>query len=140
MIMNALKNIYLILFLALSITLVSCDDEDDPITKSRTEMLTAGVWTGDKVIEDGEDVTDIWRESSNPWDMQKYSIEFLEDGTYIQRYEGQPDQSGTWEFIRDEEFIEFNGVEKVEVGTLENDELQLIYDREGVEQEHFFVR
>jgi hypothetical protein len=136
--MNTLKNFYLVLILAFSVTLVSCDDDDDGGgATSKMDMLTAGIWTGNQALEDGQDVSAIWRDGG--WDIKKYSLNFSENGTYTYTYEGN-EQQGTWRFTRDEQYVKFNNAEEAQLSTLNENKLNLIYDMNGVSQELRFVR
>jgi hypothetical protein len=136
--MNTLKHFYLFLVLLFSFTFISCN-EDDSIgeEKTNTEVLTAGIWTGNRALSDGKDVTESWK---SDWDISKYSMKFSEDGTYTYTYDGNA-QQGIWRFTRGEQYIKFNNAEEVQVSVLEAQKLNLIYDRQsGIAEELRFVR
>lgn len=137
--MNPLKHIYKLFILVFAVTFMGCDDDEvTPVTEeTRMEMLTSGVWAGNKVISDGKDVSEAWKAD---WDVKKYSFEFFEDGNYIQRYQGMPDQRGTWRFTRGEDFIKFNDAEEVQIKNLTANNLHLIYTKGTSSEEHLFVK
>ncbi len=91
------------LFAALfMVTMVSCDDDDDDNvdpTASNTELLTAGVWTGNKVFFNGNDVTELAKDQI---DVSTTTVKFETNGTYTGTIPGRTEASGTWEFTNDE--------------------------------------
>ncbi|MER2997128.1 lipocalin family protein [Pontibacter populi] len=83
-----------------TVTMVSCDDDDDDndVDPGKEAMLTAGVWTGDKIYYQGADFTE---QLSGFLDIKSATVDFNADGTYTGNLDGDS-ESGTWEFTNNE--------------------------------------
>ncbi|MBB6612020.1 hypothetical protein H7F15_13300 [Pontibacter sp. Tf4] len=136
--MNKLHLRYLLCAVLLPLFLVSCgnDDDDDPAdnVSPNVALLTAGVWTGDAIIIEGEDVTDEILEDQE-FDFRLYTTEFERDGTYNESYDGDTQVDGKWEFQNDERIIVFEKGTATEyyVVVAKLDEDEFFYVQEGVE-------
>ncbi|WP_162426999.1 hypothetical protein [Pontibacter pudoricolor] len=133
--MNKFQLRYFLCLLVLPFLMASCgkDDDDDDVSPN-ISMLTAGVWTGDAIIIEGEDITDEILESDG-FDWTLYTTEFEREGTYNESYVGDPQIDGIWEFQNNERIIVFDkGTDKeyyVVIAKLDDNEF--FYVQDGVE-------
>jgi hypothetical protein len=100
--MKQLKFLSYLMAALVMITTVGCDDDDDDDIdpgSTKSEMLTAGVWQGDKVYYQGTDFTDLIK---NELDITKTTIKFNSNGTYRATISGEPEETGTWKFMANE--------------------------------------
>ncbi|MER2997127.1 hypothetical protein [Pontibacter populi] len=129
---------YFLIALLFPLFLVSCDDDDDDVNPN-VSMLTAGVWAGNAIYFNDEDVTDEILEDEG-FDWTLYTSEFKRDGTYNEKYDGDVVAEGKWEYQNNDRVIVFDetgGDEyTVVISKLDNDELFYVYG--GVE--YRFVR
>jgi hypothetical protein len=103
-----MKNIRLITLLFLSlfaITLAGCDNDDEDKDPSKTDLLTAGLWTGNSVYVQGQDITQLLRDSSK-FEIKDLSTRFDKNGEYRETL-GRT-LVGTWEFANNEQSILFD--------------------------------
>lgn len=130
---------YFLIALLFPLFLVSCGDDDDDDVNPNVSMLTAGVWTGNAIYFNDEDVTDEILEDEG-FDWTLYTSEFKRDGTYNEKYDGDVVAEGKWEYQNNDRVIVFDetgGDEyTVVISKLDNDELFYVYG--GVE--YRFVR
>ncbi|MCJ8166633.1 hypothetical protein MKJ04_17440 [Pontibacter sp. E15-1] len=102
----------LLIALCLLVTLASCDKEkDEEVEPSRTELLTANNWKGDRILVAGTDAANYPNAGDFVPDPKSLSITFKTDGTYAASYvqNGQTiPASGNWEFSSDEQSITGN--------------------------------
>lgn len=91
-----MKNLKFLTYLfaaLLMFTTVSCSDDDDDkdLSPDKEALLTAGVWTGNKIFVGGQDFTSIYGDPST------VTMTFDDDGTYTLNIDGDV-KEGTWEF------------------------------------------
>jgi hypothetical protein len=94
-------------------------DEGPNFSLRSKKSRLVNVWVIDKVIQDGEDVTEMIKES-NP----NYSMDIRKDNTVIiTQYDedlGQMvENKGKWEFSKDKEEVEFSDDETGQISTEE---------------------
>jgi hypothetical protein len=94
-------------------------DEGPNFSLRSKKSRLVNVWVFDKVIQDGEDVTEMIKEI-NP----NYSIDIRKDNTFIiTQYDedlGQMvEDKGKWEFSKDKEEVEFSDDETGQISTEE---------------------
>ncbi|NDK55945.1 hypothetical protein [Pontibacter fetidus] len=82
------------------------DDDDDNATPN-LKYLTDGDWTGDAIYLDGVDVTDEILDEQG-FDITEYLLVFERDGSYLERYNGQIQAEGKWEFDNSERIIVYD--------------------------------
>ena len=93
--------ITLAIFLGMLILSACNKYPDGPKLSLRSKMARArGEWSIDKVIENGNDVTNVFF-SFYP----NYLMILDKDGKYTERASGYPDEHGKWEFQRNKEDI-----------------------------------
>ncbi|SFU38301.1 lipocalin family protein [Pontibacter akesuensis] len=93
----------------LMLTFASCGDDDDDDNNpapSNTELLTGGMWTGDKIFINGSDFTGTAK-SQFGYDVTQATLNFDDNGTYTFTYDDDDSntETGTWEFTNDEKSI-----------------------------------
>ncbi|MBC5774987.1 lipocalin family protein [Pontibacter sp. KCTC 32443] len=138
--MNRYQLRYFLLAILFPLFLVSCGDDDDDDVSPNIAQLTAGEWTGDAIIVDGEDITDELLEEEEPFDFRQYTSQFERAGTYNESYQGRTVAEGDWEYQNNDRIIVFDeGTSReyyVVIAKLDDDEL--FYVQDGVE--YRFVR
>jgi hypothetical protein len=106
--MNRYQLRYFLCAILFTFFLAGCgkDDDDDNATPN-LKYLTDGDWTGDAIYENGEDVTDLILNEQG-FDITQYLLEFERDGSYLERYNGQIQAEGEWEFDNGERIIVYD--------------------------------
>ncbi|MFD2245294.1 hypothetical protein [Pontibacter ruber] len=139
-----MKNLRLITLLFLSffvVTLASCDDDDEDKDPSRTDLLTAGLWTGNSVYYQGQDVSQFLRDSAQ-FEIKDLTTRFDKNGEYRETL-GRT-IVGTWEFANNEQDIIFdkgtNNELTVNVTRLTATEFYYEQDFQGTILEFRFLR
>ncbi|MCC9168385.1 lipocalin family protein [Pontibacter harenae] len=121
------------LLFALSILsfLTSCEKDEEDSELSRTELLTAETWNGDRILIGGQDAADYPGAANLVPDPKSLRITFNTDGTFTGQYtqNGQTiPASGNWELSEDEQTItgDFFGLaSEAEIETLTTSNLNL---------------
>lgn len=138
-----MKNVRLITLLLLSLFILilpSCDKDEDK-EPSKTDFLTAGVWTGNSVYVQGQDVTQFLRDSAQ-FEIKDLSTRFDKNGEYRETF-GRT-VVGTWEFINNEQSILFDkgttNEYSVKVTKLTASDFYYEQDFQGTPFEFRFVR
>ncbi|WP_026236342.1 hypothetical protein [Pontibacter roseus] len=91
-----------LLFALLLVTSLTGCGKDDDKGPSNRDFLTAGTWTGNAIVVNGNDLTREFREDEEfPYDISQNTIKFDKAGTYLDSYGGRTD-NGTWEFANGE--------------------------------------
>ncbi|WP_161888061.1 hypothetical protein [Pontibacter russatus] len=107
---------------------VACDrhEEDKEVGPSKTELLTAHPWQGDKVLMMGIDVTQTGAIPPDAPDVRTLRLTFHEDNTYIAESEGLT-FDGDWRFNEDETkiYFDFLGLSEADVNELTEENLHL---------------
>lgn len=120
---------YLLLFLALPLTLVSCDkDEDDP-EPTKTDLIVAHEWLGDRVLVNGFDVSDRPEIKDMLLDIKSTTLSLRRDGTYTAVYDqagSTQTTTGTWEFKENETIIYFDLLGDLQIENLTTTNMDLI--------------
>ncbi|MBD1395819.1 hypothetical protein H9Q13_01465 [Pontibacter sp. JH31] len=93
------------LFAALLLVFTSCDKDDEDKEPSRSDLLTTGLWTGSSVYIQGQDISQLLRDSAN-FDVRQLSTRFDKNGEYRETF-GRT-IVGTWEFVNNEQEILFD--------------------------------
>lgn len=97
-----MKNIPLLLLVVLAVTLLTAyQKKDEPLTISRSALLTAHSWQVEKVTashQTGIATVTVYKQGSNHnyQDFSQYKLTFQEDGTYQGTDENGHSGSGTW--------------------------------------------
>ena len=138
---NLMKNFRLITLLLLTVfatTLASCDKDEDK-EPSKTDLLTAELWTGNSVYVNGRDESKFLRDSLQ-FDIRQLTTKFEKNGEYRETY-GRT-LLGTWELIDNEQTILFdkgtNNEYEVKITKLTATEFYYEQDIEGVPFEFRF--
>jgi hypothetical protein len=121
---------YLPLLLTALITLTlfsSCSrDKKEEVAPSKTKLLVAHEWQGDRVLMMGIDVTESGAIPQDVPDVRTLRLAFKEDQTYIAQSEDITFE-GEWRFNEDETkiYFDFLGLGEVDVKNLTDDNLDL---------------
>ena len=120
-----LSTIFFLSFFML--TLVSCDKDDDKDKEpTKTALLTAKPWQGNRILVDGEDLTSLF-------DMDDTNITFNKNGTYLFELDGETD-NGTWELTSNEQKLlmdkDTDGEATVDILKLSNTILNIKWSEE----------
>lgn len=91
--------------MVLLVSMTSCDKDDEDKEPSKNDLLTAGLWTGNSVYVQGQDITQLLRDSAD-FDVRQLSTRFDKNGEYRETY-GRT-IVGTWEFTNNEQRILFD--------------------------------
>ncbi|ARS35321.1 lipocalin family protein [Pontibacter actiniarum] len=130
-----------LLFVALfSLTLTSCDKDDDEDAAPTEELLTTGVWKGNALKVGEELVTrdKLFRESMGQLDLATWTLRFNADGTGTMSVFGES-SSGKWEYADGKKTIVFDkgstDESSAKVLKLTASELHLEFEDEELEEE-----
>ncbi|MBD1395820.1 hypothetical protein H9Q13_01470 [Pontibacter sp. JH31] len=85
------------------VLLTGCDKDKEESSPTKSDLLTAGTWTGVSMFRNGEDVTQLLIEKEN-YDIKKQLWKYEKDGKYASTYERKA-LLGTWEFVDNEQHI-----------------------------------
>ena len=120
---------YLILMLALPLLLASCDDDEDNPEPTKTDLLVAHEWQGDRVLVAGSDVSSLPEIKNMLLDIKSTRLTLRRDGTYTAVYEqaGSTQTTvGTWEFKENETIIYFDLLGDLQIKNLTTTNMDLI--------------
>ncbi|PVY37382.1 lipocalin family protein [Pontibacter virosus] len=118
---------YLLLVLVLPFALVSCDKDDPEPTK--TNLIVAHEWQGDRVLVAGSDVSDLPEIKEMFLDIKSTRLTLRRDGTYTAVYDQagtSQTTTGTWEFKENETIIYFDLLGDLQIETLTPTNMDLI--------------
>ncbi|GAA4436450.1 hypothetical protein GCM10023188_29520 [Pontibacter saemangeumensis] len=107
--------------------LFSCNRHDDEdVAPTKTELLTAHVWQGEKVFLMGLDVTNNEAIPPNAPDVRTLQLTFRPDHTYLAESDVLTFE-GEWRFNEDETkiYFDFLALGEVDIKELTNDSFQL---------------
>jgi hypothetical protein len=125
-----MKTKYLPLLLSALFTLAlfsSCSrDKKDEVAPSKTELLVAHAWQGDRVLMMGLDVTESGAIPQDVPDIRTLRLTFKDDKTYMAQSE-DINFEGEWRFNEDESkiYFDFLGLGEVDVKELTHNNLDL---------------
>lgn len=105
---NHFRLLSLLFVLVLSFSTVGCGDDD--VEPTRTDILTAGEWTGFAVYSSGNDITQLLMLLPEPLDIRTWKLDLNSDGTFSlegDRLDPSP-YTGNWRLSDDEQSILFN--------------------------------
>ncbi|GGG02457.1 hypothetical protein [Pontibacter amylolyticus] len=118
---------YLLLFLVLPLALVSCDKDDPEPTK--TDLVVAHEWQGERVLVNGFDVSDRPEIKDMLLDIKSTRLTLRRDGTYTAVYDQagtSQTTTGTWEFKENETIIYFDLLGDLQLESLTTTNMDLI--------------
>lgn len=106
---------------------IACNRHDDEeVEPSKTALLVAHAWQGDKVLMMGIDVTKTGAIPPDAPDVRTLRLTFNDDNTYMAESETLTFE-GDWQFNEDETkiYFDFLGLGEVDVKELTGDNLHL---------------
>ncbi|TPE46071.1 hypothetical protein [Pontibacter mangrovi] len=140
--MKTFRSLFYLLLAFITISLVSCDDDDDGndiVAPSRMELLTQKEWYGMSLYANGQDITQMMADSID-LDLREWNLKLDKNGTYISTFDNMPSENGKWEFANSEQEIVFDkgtqNEDKASIARLTSTELFLdqtwqLEDEEG---------
>lgn len=133
--MNLLRLRILLLFLASSLFFSSCDKDKDT-EPTKTDLVVAHEWKGERVLVNGIDVSARPEIQSMLLDIKSTTLTLRRDGTYTATYvqAGKSQTTtGTWEFRENETIIFFDLLDELRIErlTADNMDLEATVDQNG---------
>lgn len=126
--MNVYKLPILLLMLAVTVLFSACDKDEDA-EPTKTDLLVADEWKGERILVNGIDVSSRPEIKSMLLDIKSTTLTLRRDGTYTAVY----DQNGTnqtttgaWSFKADETILFIDLLGDLQLKTLTSNNLDLI--------------
>ncbi|MBD1395821.1 lipocalin family protein [Pontibacter sp. JH31] len=125
--MNILKISFLLLMAVFSLTLSACEKDKDT-EPTKTDLIVAHEWKGDRVTVNGFDVSDRPEIKSMLLDIKSTTLTLRRDGTYTAVYtqNGVPQNTtGTWTFKENETILYFDLLGDLQIISLTGSNMSL---------------
>ncbi|MFD2245293.1 hypothetical protein [Pontibacter ruber] len=126
--MNTHRLRYLFAFFFSLILLTSCKDDKDEPTLTKTDILSAQEWHGDRVLLNGLDVSQRSEIIDMFLDIKSLRLQLKKDGSFTANYiQGGKAQTttGKWSLSNDEAKINFEGIGELDIKTLSSDSFEM---------------